>query len=168
MDSHDIHVVTLPMGYTNSMQEFQHSMSHIIEHLSPDWALAFVDDIGVKGPNTQYNNETIPGNPGIRRFIWEYAHTLYECLAVMVTARATASGKKLVLATPCITVMGYECNLNGIRPHHRIATKVQNWPTRKHHTCQRIPGHSWSCQELDQEFCSNSQTAYRINKAQTG
>lgn len=123
-----VQLTTLPMGYTNSMQEFQRSTSHIIHHLSPDRALAFVDDVGVKGPKTRYGDAPIPGNPNIRRFVWEYAHTLYECFAVMKEGGATASGKKLVLATPRVTIVGHECDLEGIRPHHGIVSKVVNWP----------------------------------------
>lgn len=124
----NVQLTTLPMGYTNSMQEFQRSTSHIIAHLSPDRALSFVDDIGLKGPKTRYNDLPIPGNPGIRRFVWEYAHSLYECMAVMKEAGATASGKKLVLATPKVTIVGYECDLDGIWPRHGIVTKILNWP----------------------------------------
>jgi hypothetical protein len=123
-----VQLTTLPMGYTNSMQEFQRSTSHIIKHLTPDRALSFVDDIGIKGPKTRYEDAPIPENPNIRRFVWEYAHTLYECLAVMIKGGATASGKKLVLATPRVTIVGHECDLDGIRPHHGIVTKVTNWP----------------------------------------
>lgn len=123
-----VQLTTLPMGYTNSMQEFQRSTSHIVKHLSPDRALTFVDDIGIKGPRTRYGNMPIPENPDIRQFVWEYAHTLYECLAVMKEGGATASGKKLVLATPEVTIVGYECSLEGMKPRHGIVSKVLNWP----------------------------------------
>lgn len=43
----------------------------------PDIAVPFVDDVPVKGPPTRYELgpdtfETIPQNPGIRRFVWEH------------------------------------------------------------------------------------------------
>jgi hypothetical protein len=102
--------------------------------MSPEHALAFVDDIGVKGPRSTYGDQSIPENPKIRRFIWEYAHTLYKCLALMKEAGATASGKKLVLATPQVTIVGYLCDLEGIRPRHGIVSKVTNWPTPRNMT----------------------------------
>ena len=49
-------------------------------------------------------------------------------MAVMKEAGVTASGKKLVLATPKVTIVGYECDLDGIWPHHGIVTKILNWP----------------------------------------
>ena len=124
----NVQLTTLPMGYTNSMQEFQRSTSHILESLSPDRALAFVDDCGVKGPKTRYGDEPIPENPNIRRFVWEYAQTLYTTFALFIEAGATASGTKLVLATRQVDIVGYVCDLSGMRPHHGTVTKVINWP----------------------------------------
>jgi Integrase zinc binding domain/Integrase core domain/RNase H-like domain found in reverse transcriptase len=130
----NVQLTSLPMGYTNSMQEFQRSTSHIVHHLAPERASSFVDDIGTKGPQTRYNDEPIAENPQIRRFVWEYAHTVYECLAVIGTAGATISGAKFTLATPVVTIVGYDCSLDGIKPHHGIITKVLNWPTPRNVT----------------------------------
>ena len=47
-------------------------------------------------------------------------------MAVMKEAGVTASGKKLVLATPKVTIVGYECDLDGIWPRHGIVTKILN------------------------------------------
>lgn len=81
------------------------------------------------GPESRYNDEPIPDNPKIRRFIWEYAHTLYEILATFIIAGCTAAGKKLVIATPVVHIVGNLCSLEGRRPHHGIITKILNWPT---------------------------------------
>jgi len=124
----NVQLTSLPMGYTNSMQEFQRSTSHIIEPMTPKKARAFVDDLGTKGPVSRYNDEPIPGNPNIRQFVWEYAITFYQCLYLMGITGATASGPKLVAATPAVTIVGYECNLEGMKPRHGIVTKVLNWP----------------------------------------
>ena len=79
----------------------------------PDHAGVFVDDIGLKGPKTQYNNKPIPQNPGIQHFIWEYAHTLNEMLATFIEVGCTTAGKKLVLATPMVHIVGNVCSLEG-------------------------------------------------------
>lgn len=47
----------------------------------------------------------------------------------MGIAGVMASGPKLVAATPAVTIVGYECDLEGMKPHHGIVTKVLNWPT---------------------------------------
>ena len=64
---------------TNGLYKFNAGISEIhfpyYPHLSPDQALSFVDDIGLKGPKTWYNNLPIPG---IRCFVWEYAHSLHQ------------------------------------------------------------------------------------------
>ena len=127
-DLGNVQLTSLPMGYTNSMQEFQRATSHMLAHLAPDRAAPFVDDIGVKGPNTRYNDEPIPENPNIRRFVWEYAHTLYETFALLIEAGVTASGKKLVLAVRQVIIVGFLCDLEGMRPNHGIVTKVSRWP----------------------------------------
>jgi hypothetical protein len=57
-----------------------------------------------------------------------YAHTLYETLVAMIEGRATASGKKIVLATSKVEIVGHLCSLEGMRPNHGIVSKVVNWP----------------------------------------
>jgi len=42
----------------------------ILEDICPDVAMPFVDDIGVKGPYTDYDGEE--ALPGIRRFVLEH------------------------------------------------------------------------------------------------
>jgi len=64
------------MGYTNSIAEFQNHTSFILQHKMPQHANIVIDDLGIKGPPTQYEKEacsfeTIPENPGIRHIIWE-------------------------------------------------------------------------------------------------
>lgn len=124
----NMQLTSLPMGYTNSLQEFQRATTHVTHNMGPEKSNPFVDDIGVKGPKTRYDDELIPENPKIRRFIWEFAHTLFESLATLIIAGATASGKKLVLAAEKVNIVGYICSLEGMRPHHGIVTKILNWP----------------------------------------
>jgi len=124
----NVQLNTLPMGYMNSMQEFQRVTSHIIEPLVPEKALSFVDDIGVKGPKSRYEDETIPESPCIRRFVWEYAHTLYTVLKLLIAAGATASGKKVVLGVRQVEIVGVLCDLEGTRPTHGTISKIMNWP----------------------------------------
>ena len=122
-------LTSLPMGYTNSMQEFQRTTAHIIEPLGPKKANNFVDDVSVKGPESRYGDRPIQENPNICRFMWEYAHTLYACLWLLAEGGATTSGRKLHLVTPRVSAVGYECNIHGIKPHHGIISKVMKWPT---------------------------------------
>lgn len=65
-DLGNVESTSTPMGYTNSMQEFQRTATHTLEPIGPQKAAPFVDDVGVKGPTSRYNDEPIPGNKNIR------------------------------------------------------------------------------------------------------
>jgi hypothetical protein len=123
-----VKLTSLPQGYTNSMQEFMRTVTHMIRPLIPDKAEAFVDDVAGKGPKSRYDNKSIPENPNIRQYIWEFAHVVDELFATFALAGCTASGNKLVLATPLIHIVGNVCSMEGRRPHHGIITKIINWP----------------------------------------
>ena len=70
-------LTTLPMGWTNSVPIFHEDVTYILQEEVPHITQPYIDDIPVRGPATRYlqeNNEpeTIPENPGIRRFVWEH------------------------------------------------------------------------------------------------
>ncbi|KAF8307483.1 hypothetical protein DL93DRAFT_2044032, partial [Clavulina sp. PMI_390] len=67
-------------------------------------------------------------NPKIRQFIWEYAHTLDELLSTFIEAGITAAGKKFVLITPIVHIVGNVCSIDGRKPHHSVISKILNWP----------------------------------------
>ncbi|KAK4701376.1 hypothetical protein P7C70_g4857, partial [Phenoliferia sp. Uapishka_3] len=75
-----VRLTKLPTGATTSVAEFQGAMVHILAEEIPEYAGVFVDDVGIKGPKSTYNDEKVPWNPNIRRFIWEYAVTLERIL----------------------------------------------------------------------------------------
>jgi hypothetical protein len=65
------------MGHTNSVQIMQGDINYILRDEILLFTMPFIDDVAVKGPVTRYENadgtyETIPGNSGICRFIWEH------------------------------------------------------------------------------------------------
>jgi len=53
-----LHLTTLPMGATNSVQILQRDISFIIQDEMPDIAAAFMDDVNVRGPPTQYETNS--------------------------------------------------------------------------------------------------------------
>ena len=66
-----LRLVTLPMGWTNSVPIFHDDVCHILFPEIPQFTVPYIDDVPVKGPLSQYTNEdgnykTIPRNPGIR------------------------------------------------------------------------------------------------------
>ena len=88
----------LPQGATNSLPEFQRCTTHTLQEEIPKNGGVFVDDVGLKGPTSTYQDGEVA--PGIRRFVYEYASTLDRFFARFIEAGITAPGKKLVLATP--------------------------------------------------------------------
>jgi hypothetical protein len=50
--------------------QFVRIMSLILKDINPEIAKPFIDDVGVKGPYTDYDGEE--ALPNIRRFILEY------------------------------------------------------------------------------------------------
>jgi hypothetical protein len=76
-----LQLVTLPMGWTNSVPIFHDNVTFILQAEIPHVTIPYIDDIPIKGPTTTYQKvddsyETIPENPGIRRFVWEHFQNL--------------------------------------------------------------------------------------------
>jgi hypothetical protein len=72
-----LRLVTLPMGWTNSVPIFHDDVTFILQAEIPDVTIPYIDDLPIKGPTTMYQKvdgsyETIPENPGIRRFVSEH------------------------------------------------------------------------------------------------
>jgi hypothetical protein len=65
-------LVTLPMGWTNSVPIFHDNVTYILQPEIPEHTVPYIDDVPVKGPKMRYmlsdgSYETIPENPRIRR-----------------------------------------------------------------------------------------------------
>ena len=120
-----LHSCVLPQGATNSLPEFQRCTTHTLQEEIPKNGNVFVDDVGLKGPTSNYNDEEIA--PGIRRYVYEYATTLDRFLTCFIQAGITASGKKLVLATPCLHIVGTIVSKEGWHLEHGLVTKILNW-----------------------------------------
>src|SRR5882672_3051270 len=54
-----LHLTTLPMGATNSVQILQGDILFIIQDKMADIATAFMDDVNVKGPPTHYETDSL-------------------------------------------------------------------------------------------------------------
>lgn len=119
---------TLPMGFTNSVQEFQRCVQHTLQAEIPHYANNFLDDIGIKGPKSRYNDEPIPENPNIRKFIYEYATTLDRVLLHLISAGITASGLKTTLAALSLKIVGTVVSYDGWHLEHGLVAKIQKWP----------------------------------------
>ena len=126
----------LPQGATNAVAIFHGDVTFILEPETPHVAKVFVDDTGVKGPASRYETadggyETIPGNTGIRRFIWEHLSDVHRVLHRLGHAGATVSAPKISIAVPEVAILGHKCNYEGRVPEDSKAAKVRDWPSCK-------------------------------------
>jgi len=127
-------LTSLPMGYANSPAEFQACMSFLLQDEMPEVAGVFVDDIPIKGPTSRYLGpdgleETLPENPGIRRYIWEHLNDVHRILHRIGQAGGTISGNKMQLCRAEVKIVGHRCSSKGREPVEDRATKIQTWPT---------------------------------------
>ena len=123
----------LPQGFTNSVAEFQNCMTSILQDKIPHIVGIMIDDIGIKGPKTQYKDEegkyeTIPENPSIRHFIWEHANDINRILHQLAHAGAMISPKKSQVARPKITLVGQKLTYDGRLPDTSHILKILKWP----------------------------------------
>lgn len=119
---------TLPQGATNSLPEFQKCVDHTIKEekkAKPLNGNGFVDNVGIMGPKSWYNGEEVA--PGIRRTIYEYATILDRFLARFIEAGITASGNKLILATPMLNIIGTVVSKEGWHLERGLVTRIEKW-----------------------------------------
>jgi hypothetical protein len=65
-----LRLVTLPMGWTNSVPIFHEDVTEILRPEIPECTTSYIDDVPIRGPSMRYETydgsyETIPENPGI-------------------------------------------------------------------------------------------------------
>ncbi|KXN91560.1 hypothetical protein AN958_00415 [Leucoagaricus sp. SymC.cos] len=124
-------LTVLSQGWTGSVGIFHNNVAFILQH-ETDKAPNFLDDITLLGPKTCHEKpdgtyETIPENPNIRRFVWEYAVDLNWVLHHLVHMGAMVSAKKLQLCQPEIIVVGRKCTCEGQEPDTGMVEKVLKW-----------------------------------------
>ena len=126
-------LTSLPMGYANAPAEFQSCMTFILEDEIPNVADVFIDDVPIRGPADKYltpegKEETIPENPGIRRYIWEHINDVHRILHRIGEAGGTVSAKKMQLCRAEVTILGHSCSAKGREPGDARIQDVLNWP----------------------------------------
>lgn len=85
-----------------------------------------MDDIGVKGPKTDYGGEEIL--PGVRRFMAEHIVNIDHVLADVERANAVVSGLKSQWCQPALRLVGFVCDSNGRHPQAAKIRAIVEWP----------------------------------------
>ena len=127
-----LRLVTLPMGWTNSVPIFHDDVTYILREEVPVYTKPYIDDVPIRGPATRYElpgggYETIPENPGIRRFVWEHMQAVNRIIQRMRYAGGTFSGYKSLLCAEEITVVGHLCTYEGRKPSVDKLWTIANW-----------------------------------------
>ncbi|MBW0521784.1 hypothetical protein O181_061499 [Austropuccinia psidii MF-1] len=119
----------LPQGATNSVEVYQSQMTWILQEEILESAGIFIDDGGIKGPRSLYNQKTIPENPSIRIFLSEYAINLERLLFMIEEAGLTISGSKFAFFVPALDIVGHLVSFKGRTIPKQKINKIQNFPT---------------------------------------
>jgi hypothetical protein len=106
-----LRLVTLPMGWMNSVLIFHNNVTFILQPKIPNITVPYIDDVPICSPMDRYilpngTEERIPDNPGICHFVWEHFQGLNHMVQWTKYCGGTYSGVKTVLCTEEITVVG--------------------------------------------------------------
>ena len=126
-------LTVLPMGWTNSPAVLQGDITHILRPEIPHLTQPFADDVPIKGPASRYelpdgSFETIPENPGIRRFVWEHLGSVHRIIQRSKSYGVTFSGKKAFIGVPQAEILGHICNYEGRVADPSRIQAIQDWP----------------------------------------
>ena len=138
-----LRLVTLPMGWTNSVPIFHDDVTYILQDEIPDVTIPYIDDVPIKGPKSRYiqedgTYERIKENPGIRKFVWEHFQNLNRVVQRMKYCGGTFSGPKTILCAEEITVVGHRCTVDGRKPDTDRVGIISRWPACKNITDVRM------------------------------
>ena len=111
-------------------------MTFILKPKIPHTADIFIDDLPIKGPKSQYLDESgqpqvLKENPGIRRFIWEHANDVHRIVHRVGHAGGTFSPSKVQLGQPKVLIVGQTCTPEGRLPDDQKIEKILKWPVLK-------------------------------------
>jgi hypothetical protein len=127
-----LHLVTLPMGWTNSVLIFHNDITFILQPEISNTTVPYIDNLLICSPTERYilpkgTKECIPDNPGIRHFIWEHFQGLNCIVQRTKYCSRTYSGPKTVLCTEEITVVGHRCTPSSCLPDPSCINKIVKW-----------------------------------------
>jgi len=116
-----LRLITLPMGWTNSVLIFHDDVTYILREEIPKYTLPYIDDVPIRGPKTRYKLsggrvETLDRNLRIRKFVFEHLGNVNRILQRMKYAGGTFSGPKTTICSNHITIVGFECSYEERKP----------------------------------------------------
>ena len=127
-----LRLVTLPMGWMNSVPIFHDDVTYILQLESLETTVPYINGDPIRGPTTQYplpdgSEVQIPENPGICHFVWEHFQGLNCVVQRVKYCGGTFSGFKSVLCTEEITTVGHRCMPEGRLLDPSRVDCIVNW-----------------------------------------
>ncbi|OMJ17406.1 Retrovirus-related Pol polyprotein from transposon, partial [Smittium culicis] len=120
-----LRMTRLPMGWSNSVQEFQRIMYNIFLKYIPEKLGLFIDDGCIKGGVEKYENLT---NEGIRIYVHKHIDDVVEILTTLKTTGMTINTKKCRFGLAKVEVVGFVCSEEGRKPTESKINKILLWP----------------------------------------
>jgi len=127
-----LRLVTLPIGWTNSVLIFYDNVTYILRDKIPKYTLPYIDNVSIWGPATRYKLsdstvKVLDKNPGIQRFIFEHLGMVNRILQRIKYAGGTFLGPKTKICNDYITIVGFDCLYKGRKPIRDAIGKIMRW-----------------------------------------
>ncbi len=166
-----LRLVTLPMGWTNSVPIFHDDVTHILADEIPEHTVPYIDDVPIRGPPTRYElpgggYEVLAENPGIRRFVWAHMNTVNRILQRMKYVGGTFSGPKTTICADFIVIVGFECSYKGRKPTADTIGVILRWgPCKDASGTRSFLGTSVRCRNHIPNFVIIAAPLYQVCRA---
>ena len=127
-----LRLVTLPMGWMNSVFIFHDNVTCILQPEIPNTTISYIDDVPICSSKGCYilldsMEECIPDNPGICQFIWEHFQSVNYIVQHVKYCSSTFSGFKSTLYAKEIVAVRHYCTLQGQLPDLKYVDKISKW-----------------------------------------
>ena len=165
-----LRLVTLPMGWTNSVPIFHDDVTFILQPEIPDVTVPYIDDVPIRGPEGRYylpdgTEERIPDNPGIRRFVWEHFQNVNRVVQRTKYCGGTYSGFKSTLCAEEIVAVGHRCTPQGRLPDPKYIDKITNWgPCKSVSEVRAFLGTIGVCRMFIQNFARRANSLVHLTR----
>jgi RNase H-like domain found in reverse transcriptase/Integrase zinc binding domain len=128
-----VRITRLPQGWTNSVSIFIRIIGKVHCRQIPQQVRPFLDDCGIKGPKSRYDDEEIEvetslGKTKVRRFVFEHAGIFRVYMRDCWMAGLTISGEKSAIGMSGIEIVGFLCDEEGRRTDPKKVMSILTWP----------------------------------------
>jgi hypothetical protein len=126
-----VQMKVLPMGYTNSVAEFQRAVEAVLAEFIPRVATNYLEDIIINTEAFFDKKDDLIDKEGIRPFVRIHIDTTVKILKTLREAGLAISGEKSVFASNKVSVLGFELSREGRNPTEDKLAKLSDWPVPK-------------------------------------